>query len=82
MADEKNTVEELHAELLKLAEEKKGWHDERAAFEEKTKQLSERVQSLQEHNQKLFLKLTSDEPEEKEEPKKGIKDLDLSKLGG
>lgn len=60
------TLEEAQDKILELEESKKQLETEKEALTTQLNESKERILSLQEHNQKLFLKLTS-EPEKPEE---------------
>ena len=64
------TLEEAQQQILELKEELKTAQDVAQSHIENNKILTQRVESLQEHNQKLFLRITQDvttvEPSEPE----------------
>ena len=65
------TLEQLQEEVIKLREENKTLAEGVEGFKKEIETRDSRITELQEHNQKLFLKITS--PEEKpEEEEKGI----------
>lgn len=69
------TLEELQAKVLELEEQNKLITEERDNLKKSSEDLNKRITDLQEHNQKLFLKLTKEEPQ-KEEEKESIKSLE------
>ena len=54
------TLEEAQQQILELKEELKTAQDAAQSHIENNKILTQRVVSLQEHNQKLFLRITQD----------------------
>ena len=64
------TLEEAQQQILELKEELKTANDVAQSYLENNNILKQRVESLQEHNQKLFLRITQDvttvEPSEAE----------------
>ena len=63
------TLEEAQQQILELKEELKTAQDAAQSHIENNKILTQRVVSLQEHNQKLFLRITQDvTPTEQSEP--------------
>ena len=64
------TLEEAQQQILELKEELKAANDVAQSYLENNNILKQRVESLQEHNQKLFLRITQDvttvEPSEAE----------------
>jgi chromosome condensin MukBEF MukE localization factor len=63
------TEEELQAEILKLQDENKTLKTTNETLTADKEKLGTRITELQEHNQKLFLKLTTTEqPEKKDKP--------------
>lgn len=64
------TLEEAQQQILDLKEELKNANDVAQSYLENNNILKQRVESLQEHNQKLFLRITQDvttvEPSEPE----------------
>jgi predicted nuclease with TOPRIM domain len=62
------TFEELQAEFLKIQEENKTLKTTKETLEAESKTKDTRITELQEHNQKLFLKLTAPEPTKPTEP--------------
>lgn len=62
------TIEELQEQLLEIKEQVKTIEQERDTYKQETETHVKRISELQEHNQKLFLRLTTDpELEEQEE---------------
>ena len=64
------TLEEAQDKILELEEIKKTLETEKEALTNQLNESKERILSLQEHNQKLFLKLTS-EPQQAPEEEEG-----------
>lgn len=63
------TLEEAQQQILELKEELQTAQDVAQSHIENNKILTQRVASLQEHNQKLFLRITQEaEPTEPTEP--------------
>jgi len=60
------TPEEMQAEIVRLQEENKNLAETNTTLKEGSTTNEKRITDLQEHNQKLFLKITT--PEKKEEP--------------
>jgi len=60
------TTEEMQALIVKLQEENKTLGETKTTLEKGVASNEQRITELQEHNQKLFLKITT--PEKKEEP--------------
>jgi hypothetical protein len=54
------TLEEAQQQILELKEELKTANDVAQSYLENNNILKQRVESLQEHNQKLFLRITQD----------------------
>lgn len=61
------TLEELQAQVLDLQEQIKTVQQERDFYKTETETSNQRISELQEHNQKLFLRLTSPEQKQEEE---------------
>ena len=64
------TLEEAQQQILELKEELQSAQDVAQSYLENNNILKQRVDSLQEHNQKLFLRITQDvsKDEEQSEP--------------
>lgn len=72
------TVEELQEELLNLQEQLKAKEELITALEGQNQDKDNRILSLQEHNQRLFLRLQADDlptQEDKEEPVPTMEDI-------
>lgn len=65
------TLEEAQAEILKLKEDVTALTKDKELLNEEKKKSDQRITDLQEHNQKLFLKVTTqiEDPKKKEEDK-------------
>jgi ribosomal silencing factor RsfS len=79
------TLEEAQDLILKLKEEKKALEVKNIDYANKEKETEKRITELQEHNQKLFLKLTTEpetEGEEEGEKAPSIEELSEKILKG
>lgn len=61
------TLEELQEKVLELEDNIKAKDEQITALEGQIKEKDERVLSLQEHNQRLFLRLQADEPSDQDD---------------
>lgn len=71
-------LEKLREQVLKLTEENKTLKEDKDGLTKQLSDYSKKITDLQEHNQKLFLRVTSNVPHgtnEEEEESKGIEDL-------
>lgn len=64
------TLEEMQAEILRLLEENKTMAKTNSTLKEGATTSEKRITELQEHNQKLFLKITTTEKKEDPPPPK------------
>lgn len=63
------TIEELQSQLLELKEQHKAIIEENNTLKTTVEQSTKRISDLQEHNQKLFLKVTNPQIEKEKEEK-------------
>jgi len=61
------TLEELQEQIIKMQEELQTYKTENETLKNKLSEKEEREKELMEHNQKLFLRVTSKKEEETEE---------------
>lgn len=84
-AEETPTVEDLQAQVLKLTDENKQLTDDLTTANSLTTKSAERIKELEEHNQKLFLRVTTkveDKKDDKGEPEKRTIEGLIKKMEG